>query len=274
MFVIIAHLRDFVKEKGKDMRLSQKIKEARLSKGWTQDDLAKFSGVSLGSIKRYETDNGNITYSNLEKITSALGIEASNFTPTKGQKSVSQSVSQYKKKMSPNSGNLSPNLSPSASNLKKSDKSYENEEENEIVAIPYFEDTYASAGDGVINYDEAPTTLDFNEIFLRGFLGIKGDLSCIHIINARGDSMQPTIDNGELLFVRAADGDGVTSGNVYVINYCGDVFVKRLEKNPITRAITLFSDNEKYEPIVIDGENLENCNIVGRVVAHIRKGSI
>ncbi|WP_265094517.1 hypothetical protein [Campylobacter concisus] len=37
----------------------------------------------------------------------------------------------------------------------------------------------------------------------------------------------------------------VTSGNVYVINYGGDVFVKRLEKNPTTRAITLFLDNEK-----------------------------
>lgn len=66
----------------------------------------------------------------------------------------------------------------------------------------------------------------------------------------------------------------VTSGNVYVINYEGDVFVKRLEKNPTTRAIMLFSDNEKYKLIVIGGENLENCSIIGRVVAHIRKGVI
>ena len=66
----------------------------------------------------------------------------------------------------------------------------------------------------------------------------------------------------------------VTSGNVYVINYEGDVFVKRIEKNPTTRAITLFSDNEKYEPIVIDVKNLENCSITGCVVEHIRKGVI
>lgn len=66
----------------------------------------------------------------------------------------------------------------------------------------------------------------------------------------------------------------VTSGNVYVINYGGDVLVKRLEKNPTTRAITLFSDKEKYKLIVIDGKNLENCSITGRVVAHIRKGVI
>lgn len=250
------------------MNLSERLKELRANKQWTQGDLAKYSGVSLDSIKGYESGKTkNITVENLQKIAIAFGLNVNNFY------SKHLSLSQNSK-MSPSQSDFVPKLSLSGNNLKESDKSRDNEEENEIISIPYFEDTYASAGDGVINYDEAPTTLDFNEIFLRGFLGIKGDLSCIHIINARGDSMQPTIDNGELLFVRAADGDGVTSGNVYVINYCGDVFVKRLEKNPITRAITLFSDNEKYEPIVIDGENLENCNIVGRVVAHIRKGSI
>ena len=250
------------------MNLSERLKELRANKQWTQGDLAKYSGVSLDSIKGYESGKTkNITVENLQKIAIAFGLNVNNFY------SKHLSLSQNPK-MSPSQSDFVPKLSLSGNNLKESDKSNDNEEENEIISIPYFEDTYASAGDGVINYDEAPTTLDFNEIFLRGFLGIRGDLSRIHIINARGDSMQPTIDNGELLFVRAADRDGVTSGNVYVINYCGDVFVKRLEKNPITRAITLFSDNEKYEPIVIDGENLENCNIVGRVVAHIRKGSI
>jgi len=257
------------------MQLSQKIKEARLSKGWTQDDLAKFSGVSLGSIKRYETDNGNITYSNLEKITNALGIEASNFTPLKSQKSVSQSVSQFKEKVSPNSENLSPNMSPSASKLKKTDKSNGDEEENEIISIPYFEDTYASAGYGANNYDEAPTTLDFNESFLRDFLGIVGNLSKIHIINSQGDSMEPKISDGELLFVRTIKNESeVVSGYIYAVKYEGDTFVKRVERNPVTKAITLFSDNEKYEPIVIKGQNLKNCIVVGRVIAHIRRSTI
>jgi hypothetical protein len=73
--------------------------------------------------------------------------------------------------------------------------------------------------------------LDFNENFLRGFLHISGDLSKVHIINAKGgDSMEPTIVNGELLFISTINAGGVISGNIYVINYGGDVFVKRLEK--------------------------------------------
>ena len=57
-----------------------KIKNLRSQKGWTQGDLAKFSGVSLGSIKRYETDSGNITYSNLQKIANALNVKVENLS--------------------------------------------------------------------------------------------------------------------------------------------------------------------------------------------------
>ena len=244
------------------MTLFANIKEYRTEKGWTQGELAKFAGVSIETIKRYENGKTNPTNDNLSKIASALGVKVKNLY---------DNVSLNK---SPNVSLSSDNLSPSPSNLKPQNKSNDNTEENGIIAVPYFEDTYASAGDGAINYEEAPTTLEFTENFLRGFLRISGDLSKVHIINAKGDSMEPTIVNGELLFISTANAGGVISGNIYVINYSGDVFVKRLEKNPITRAVTLFSDNEKYEPIVIDGENLENCAIVGRVVAHIRKGVI
>ena len=62
------------------MNLGQKIRNLRSQKGWTQGDLAKFSGVSLGSIKRYETDSGNITYSNLQKIANALNVKVENLS--------------------------------------------------------------------------------------------------------------------------------------------------------------------------------------------------
>lgn len=247
------------------MDLAQKIKLLRSENGWTQEDLAKKSGVSIQSIKRYETGIGeNITTSNLEKIAKVFEVKKSYFLNDDESSLVVRKFDE----------NLVRKSFVSPSNLKPQNKSNNNTEENGIIAVPYFEDTYASAGDGAINYEEAPTTLEFTENFLRGFLRISGDLSKVHIINAKGDSMEPTIVNGELLFISTANAGGVISGNIYVINYSGDVFVKRLEKNPITRAVTLFSDNEKYEPIVIDGENLENCAIVGRVVAHIRKGVI
>lgn len=228
------------------MDLAQKIKLLRSEKGWTQDDLAKKSGVSVQSIKRYEAGVGeNITTLNLQKFARVFDVQTSYFL---GDDSL-----------------LSTNTQITATS----------ENESDVVLIPYFEDTYASAGIGSINYDEVPNNIKFFKSFLRSFLGITGDLSNLHVISACGDSMEPTITNGELLFVRALQGDlNIVSGQVYTVNYDGDTFVKRLERNPVTKAITLFSDNDKYEPIVIKGQNLKNCIVVGRVVAHIRKGII
>ncbi|HDX6289257.1 S24 family peptidase [Campylobacter fetus] len=155
---------------------------------------------------------------------------------------------------------MSSNKPLNTSNLKKS---------QDIINIPYFEDTYASAGSGIINYDETPIVMSFDINFLRVFLKITGSLNNLHIINAKGDSMEPTINGGELLYINPYDNEqSVISGCIYVINYDGDIFVKRVDKNPVTKSLTLISDNPKYEPIKIEATDLINCKIIGRVVAH------
>lgn len=47
-------------------------KQTRLSKGYKRETLANLSGVSLSSIKRFET-TGDISLSSLLRIASALG---------------------------------------------------------------------------------------------------------------------------------------------------------------------------------------------------------
>ena len=84
--------------------------------------------------------------------------------------------------------------------------------------------------------------------------------------------MEPTITSGELLFINPMQNEnGIISGCIYIINYDGDLYVKRIEKNPTTKAITLFSDNKKYEPIIIQKQDLGCCHIMGRVVSHMKK---
>lgn len=107
-------------------------------------------------------------------------------------------------------------MSLNPTNLKKS--------KSDIVSIPYFEDVYASAS--IINYDDAPVIMDFSEDFLRTFLRISGSLLNIHIINARGNSMEPTIQSGELLFVNPMQNEGgIICGCIYVVNFDGDIYV-------------------------------------------------
>ncbi len=52
--------------------LARKVKTARLARGWKQSTLAARSGVSLGSLRRFER-GGLISLASLLKLASALG---------------------------------------------------------------------------------------------------------------------------------------------------------------------------------------------------------
>lgn len=51
--------------------LAARLKELRLAKGWRQVTLAERSGVSLGSLRRFET-SGRVSVDNLLKLAFAL----------------------------------------------------------------------------------------------------------------------------------------------------------------------------------------------------------
>ncbi len=52
--------------------LAERIRELRLARGWRQVTLAERSGVSLGSLRRFET-SGRVSLQNLLKLAFALG---------------------------------------------------------------------------------------------------------------------------------------------------------------------------------------------------------
>jgi phage repressor protein C with HTH and peptisase S24 domain len=141
--------------------------------------------------------------------------------------------------------------------------------DDDRVPVPYMPETYAGAGGGAINYDNGVEAMTFSREFLRGHLGLK-QYTNLHIINAVGNSMEPLIKSGELLFVLPIENEGgaITSGAVYVVNIDNSVLVKRLEHNPKTKAITLISDNKDYAPVAIEGNELDSCIVIGRVVGH------
>lgn len=58
------------------MSIGTRIKEARLKKGITQTDLAKFIGVSKGAIGNYESDYSSPKDEILYKIMAALDVDA------------------------------------------------------------------------------------------------------------------------------------------------------------------------------------------------------
>ena len=57
--------------------LAKKIKELRKLKGYTQDDLAYYSGIARSTIGNLETAQNDIVLSKLNKIAKALHVTIS-----------------------------------------------------------------------------------------------------------------------------------------------------------------------------------------------------
>ena len=102
------------------MELSTRMKQYRELYGWTQDDLANASGLSLSSIKKYEANiSENFTFDNLKKISAAFNVTPSDFI--NDELSVDLSVNKPKKNVR-QSTNLSANMSDNLYNLKKTEE--------------------------------------------------------------------------------------------------------------------------------------------------------
>ena len=146
----------------------------------------------------------------------------------------------------------------------------ENNHKTDVVNVPFYEDIYASAGAGAYNEELTPTQkLTFSENFLRNMLNII-DFAGLHIITAVGDSMQPTIFDGDKLFVLPLRDHNINDGGVYVISTPFGVLVKRVYIYPVEQKIILHSDNPDIKDEVLEGEIMEKVKFIGRVVGILR----
>lgn len=84
------------------------------------------------------------------------------------------------------------------------------------------------------------------------------------LIEATGDSMEPTIRDGELLLVDT-DATGIQSGRIYVIAVDDSILVKRIVQR-VDGSLLIKSDNPAYEPEVMRPGTNEPARIVGQVI--------
>lgn len=127
--------------------------------------------------------------------------------------------------------------------------------------VPLY-DAEASAGHGSF-VDHAPVKdhIPFTQDFLLRRLGrtTAEGLICVY---ARGDSMEPTIGNGDLLLVDTHKRE-LTSAVFALVTDAG-FWVKRL--NPGLDVIEVISDNKAYNPLSIRRDLDHTFEILGRVV--------
>lgn len=139
------------------------------------------------------------------------------------------------------------------------------QEVSDIISIPYYPEVSAAAGSGALVYDES--TVKHLQISSAIINISTGDNVCL--INATGNSMQPVIDDRDLLLVDLSQ-KLITDEGIYVIRLDTTLVVKRVQK--ILNGIILISDNPQYPPKEITAENFNenDAAVIGKVIAVIK----
>lgn len=120
---------------------------------------------------------------------------------------------------------------------------------------------FASAGFGATVSDELKTDpMAFRTDWLKKE-GLAPER--LAVIRAKGDSMEPTISNNDIILVNLCNGDALRDG-LYVLRIGDSLLVKRLQFD-VLGGIKVISDNPGYETQVVTKEQRADVHIVGRV---------
>jgi phage repressor protein C with HTH and peptisase S24 domain len=123
-------------------------------------------------------------------------------------------------------------------------------------------DVGASAGPGALADDERPRGhIAFDPSWLRR---LAADPKLLSLIRVEGDSMAPTLADGDEILVDSGDAAERLRDGIYVLRIEDALVVKRVSRNPAGSAISIRSDNDAYpswpdcDPAAVE--------IIGRVV--------
>ena len=131
-----------------------------------------------------------------------------------------------------------------------------------LVPVPRL-DVGASAGAGAFDGDERPRPhFAFDPAWLRRVA--RGPLDLLSVIRVTGDSMAPTLGDGDDILVDRGDGAERVRDGIYVLRIDEALVVKRVAVDPAARTLSIRSDNPAYPgwPDCAPGA----LDIVGRVV--------
>jgi len=127
---------------------------------------------------------------------------------------------------------------------------------------------YASAGPGaIVNEGHAKPYFGFEERWLKALTATPA--SNLSIVRVEGDSMSPTLNDGDDILVDLGDAGERLRDGIYVLRIDDALVVKRLALNPVGRRVTVQSDNPAYPDWPDCG--LDEINCIGRVIWSGRK---
>ena len=131
------------------------------------------------------------------------------------------------------------------------------------VAIPRLNIAASAGGGALAEHAQVVEYLAFDADFVRTRL--RRDPKHLVLIEARGDSMEPTIRDGDILTVDVSPDQSLQSSTLYVIRIDEALLVKRLDRR-IDGSIIVHSDNLRYPPETVPRDLRAELHILGQVI--------
>lgn len=134
------------------------------------------------------------------------------------------------------------------------------------IRIPVLE-VSPSAGHGgePIDFPAIRDYLEVAEGWAQRRFGM--NLGALRIVSVGGDSMAPTLNDGDLVFVDTSVTSFEREG-IYVLMFDGRLLIKRIRANLSSRLVEICSDNERAYPVqTVHPNELDRLHIIGAVRA-------
>ena len=229
--------------------ISDRIKEYRLRKGMTQQELAEALGESSGRvIYHWEKGSGRPDCEKIAKLCDLLDVSADELIgckvmhhrPTATEWNMIQkyrALDEHGKEI------VDYLIEVEHKRIAVAEK----KPKLRMLKIDYYA-LPASAGTG--NFLDSE--------FAEELLVPESDIAeqADFVISVGGDSMEPTFHNGDKVFVEKCDSVSIGEVGIFIVN--GDVYIKECGNNQ------LISHNKKYNPIVLTEHDSAFC--CGRVL--------
>ena len=239
--------------------IGEKIRQYRLTNGWTQQELGAKIGISKNAIGNYEKGFRSPKKNTMFDLAKAFSISIDDLFPPVQKPSPSDIQTIYDKLEPPRQGKV---LTFAERQLKE-----QNEEETKINEVSeniirlddYRQTTYrrvtgvVSAGSGSMQDDDLDMEVSFYED------EIPDDYDAIAYVV--GNSMEPKIKNGDYLFIKNTP--QVDYNTIGIFQVDGANYVKKLHQG------YLESLNPDYEDIHLDESN--DIRTIGEVVSVYRE---
>lgn len=216
------------------MNIAERIRKIRQEKGFTIIELGQEIGVSDRTISNYERGERRPSVDYLTLLYEHLDANAEWLLSGNGDM------------LKDKSSNMPVKISA-----------------DDFWFIPKLNINAAAGAGSIVDVENVEDYIAFQKAWFNNH--IFAPKSSLAVLTANGDSMEPTIKNGDMLLVDTSQNQA-KSDNIYIIRVDHSLVVKRVQCLPGNK-LQVISDNKTYDSYIIDlADESQQASIIGKVV--------